>query len=124
MRAGKKPLAMFFDEYPEQLYPAAGFNALVKKGLLIRHEQIETLEGRDFRRIIYALPTEAWRIEALLALKQAHYFGWDPNVERITGALLGYSQDDIEDYVKRGPFRKLALSEERMSVSNRSGHAD
>lgn len=55
------------------------------------------------RRVLYALPEEAWRIDAMLLLQKIYQkrSGWDQDLERITGKLLGYEERHIEAFLRR-----------------------
>jgi hypothetical protein len=116
MLAGAKPLSMFYDDAdtnPESsLIPEADFDLLVeqrgfKKGVRVFELAFDPRTGRRYRMksVLYALPGEEWRIpamflvtETLLKLKGA---GRDEAIERMTGALLGYTGDQIEAYVQK-----------------------
>jgi hypothetical protein len=55
--------------------------------------------------VLYALPREAWRIEAYLLLwKTAEKSGWNAGFERMEGSLLGY-EDWQNDYHMERRFR-------------------
>jgi len=55
------------------------------------------------RRVLYALPHEVWRIEAMLLVCQvaASLGRWDEGLERVKGKLLGYEDRQIDAFVKR-----------------------
>jgi len=54
------------------------------------------------RRVLYALPNEAWRIEAYLLLwKTAEKSGWNAGFERMEGSLLGYEDWQHDLHVQR-----------------------
>ncbi|HET7805690.1 MAG TPA: hypothetical protein VFL53_15715 [Pseudolabrys sp.] len=109
MLNGDKPLSMFVESIPTkfEVFSEQDFDRLVSQGKLVKHVSIETipaLGGKTgkIRRVLYALPSEEWRIEALL-LVQALYVslapGWRPDLERLIGLLLGYSRRDIEKFL-------------------------
>src|SRR5262245_49363302 len=75
MLAGEKPLAMFSEIVPIEagLVPDEAFEPHVAAGQIIKREVYEavlplTVHHPDarLRRVLYALPDEAWRIEAML----------------------------------------------------------
>ena len=110
MLTKEKPLAMFTEIWPlESSIPEQEFSEHVKRGGIIMREVFEPALSppRDapqakVRRVLYALPTEAWRIDAMVMLCQVyHGRGWDAGLERLTGRLLGYKDEDIEAFVSR-----------------------
>ena len=110
MLKGSKPLSMFVETVPPEFeaFPESDFDNLVSRGNLIKRVSIETVQRPDgkigqVRRIIYALPSEEWRINALLLVQDLYAQlspGWHPDLERIIGLLLGYEREDIESFVK------------------------
>ncbi len=116
MMAGKKPLSMFVEPLDSEFeyFPEDDFDSLVAKGKLVKRVSLEPIvdpSGKDsqVRRVVYALPDEAWRIDAILLVQNLYGSllpGWRPDLERIIGLLLGYERADIESYVdlmtKRG----------------------
>jgi hypothetical protein len=92
MKAGRKPLAMFFEEPGFHFFPEAEFDLLVAEGKLVKRERAEAMG----RRVLYASPDEAWRITAMLTVIDCYPPGWNANLERITGSLLGYDRADVE----------------------------
>jgi hypothetical protein len=58
--------------------------------------------------VLYALPGEEWRINTALLVDELYASllpGWRPDLERMTGLLLGYDREDIEQYVAGLPVR-------------------
>jgi len=55
------------------------------------------------RRVLYALPEEVWRIEAMLLACQVatRLRRWDEGLERVIGKLLGYEDRQVEAFVKK-----------------------
>jgi hypothetical protein len=96
MKAGKKPLSMFVVEPGVDIFPEAEFDALVSACALTKRVQDEG----EVRRVLYALPGEEWRIEAMLLVTHV-YSGWSPDLERVIGALLGYERGDVEAFIKK-----------------------
>src|SRR2546430_13078761 len=99
MLEGLKPLAMFTELSPVEtgLIPDAEFVPHVQSGRLIMREVFEPTEGTPdhphglfIRRVLYALPTESWRIEALLLVCGVAdgLRRWDEGLERVVGRLL------------------------------------
>lgn len=111
MRERKKPLSMFY--YIESvgdrdLIPIDDFQPYVKEGLIIMEEF--TLPNHQHARfsvtyIFYSLPEESWRIPALktaLVAQRDNIQRPDEGIDRIIGLLLGYSKEEIDQWVKRG----------------------
>jgi hypothetical protein len=100
MLSGKKPLAMFMDG--EGRFPGCVlrylrmFDRYVALGRLVRRDHLRDEFGRYVsHRILFALPEEAWRIDAMIALKESDR--WTSEHERREGELLGY-EDWMNDY--------------------------
>jgi hypothetical protein len=114
MLEGSKPLSMFVETIPAELelFPERDFDKLVREGKLIKHVSIEDCPLPDgkvgkIRTVLYALPSEEWRIKALLLVQTVYASltpGWRPDLERIIGLLLGYNRDDIEKFVDSPKF--------------------
>jgi hypothetical protein len=110
METGTKPLSMFVEPLDSdfEYFPEGEFDALAERGMLVKRVQMEAItdpNGREnrIRRVLYALPSEAWRIDAILLIQKLYDSlspGWRPDLERVIGRLLGYSESDIEDYIK------------------------
>ena len=119
MLAGRKPLAWFTfsEDYDTDLLEEhlRAFEPHVREGRLIECAYSEEVAfdprvGRRLRMrtLLYALPGEEWRIPAmrlvlatngsLTRLQDAK-----PNeaIDRIIGALLGYTESEIDTYVNR-----------------------
>lgn len=115
MLAGKKPLAMFYgtvvngqayDEIPEE-----EFDAYVTGGQFVKGElEHSPKPGISVRYVFYALKAEQWRIPALkMVLQQMQRMGRsDQGIDRVTGALLGYTEKEIDDYVKLSPHYSVS----------------
>ena len=98
MLRGEKPLAMFTDGYGH--FPDAVlrylrlFNRNVALGKFIKREYVvPTSYDRRFlgwHTILYALPAEQWRIDAMIALRLDG--NWSLDHERQEGHLLGYEE--------------------------------
>ncbi|MBI2801052.1 MAG: hypothetical protein HYX63_12380 [Gammaproteobacteria bacterium] len=101
MLAGKKPLAVFVGDYHtdldlEEIPEEKLFDPYVASGRFTKREYVELpTDKSEFktRRILYARPTEAWRMNAyLLMIQTARKVGWNEGFERMEGALLGYEE--------------------------------
>ena len=102
MLSGKKPLAAFSEPYPSdpdlELIPEAAFEPHTLAGSLVKREYILSESDGQTRMVLYATPSEVWRIEAYILLKKtALKTGWSEGFEYLEGALLGYEdwQNDI-----------------------------
>ncbi len=115
MLAGKKPLAVFVETYPRieaerGLIPETAFQPHVDSGRIVKREQISPpnekspkLKGLRLgtRRVLYALPSEQWRIDAYLLLwKTSEKAGWGDGFERMEGSLLGYEDWQNDAYIE------------------------
>lgn len=111
MISGEKPLSMFCCSVMSGLMyeyiPEDKFDAHVENGLLVK----DVLEFKASnspvvvtRYVMYALKDEAWRIPAMkLTLQTMNRVGRaDESVDRIIGALLGYSEEEIDEYIGAG----------------------
>jgi hypothetical protein len=117
MLAEQKPLAMFTEISPAErgLIPEAEFAPHVASGRFVTREVLERMtefpdhqQGQSLRRVLYALPSESWRIDAMLLVCRvaANLRRWDEGIERVIGELLGYDGRQIDAFVKRiGPKR-------------------
>ena len=88
MLARRKPLAMFTEVLPLEagVAPDTEFAPHVAAGQIVMRELFEEATGlpaevKDarVRRLFYALPEEAWRIDAMLLLNHVYeqQGGWD-----------------------------------------------
>ncbi len=108
MLRGEKPLAVFvdgYDRFPEavQRYLAC-FDRHVSEGVLLKREYVVpdgAIRGgcKGWHTIIYALPEEAWRIDAMIALRLSNQRSLDH--EREEGRLLGYEEWQNEIWLSR-----------------------
>jgi len=115
MLLGLKPLASFADEYPadpcEEIIPEMAFSAWVQSGRLEKREYVELLVGappahrndlKGIRRVLYALPSEGWRIDAYIdTMARGKIFGWSEELERLEGRLLGYEDWQTDAWINR-----------------------
>jgi hypothetical protein len=115
MLSGRKPLSMFVVD-AEGLFPEQDFDAHVATGALkkaVSEEPTSTPDGQtiNIRRVMYAIPSEEWRIEAMrlvLDVYDSSGPGWRPDLERVIGTLLGYDREDIEEFIRRIPPRSTS----------------
>jgi hypothetical protein len=99
MLSGKKPLAMFADgegRFPEAVVRYLKlFDRHVSAGRMIRRDHKALAGSYVLHRILFAIPGEEWRIDAMIELKQSRE--WSRDHERREGELLGY-EDWMNDY--------------------------
>ncbi len=103
MLKGVKPLAVFGDAY-DQLSDVLGrylrlFDRQVSQGRFVGREYVELGRNGDRRHVhvfLYALPSEEWRIDAMIQLRLGEPV-WSAAHERREGQLLGYEdwQNDL-----------------------------
>jgi hypothetical protein len=123
MLQGRKPLAWFgfVEDSDAELIAECErkFEDHVKTGRLVKCGYSEELAcdprlGRKLKgkTLLYALPNEAWRISAMrLALKvngtlsRQNGPGPDEAIDRMIGALLGYSDEEMDAYIAAGKYR-------------------
>jgi hypothetical protein len=109
MTSGIKPLSMFEepDSSDVRWFPEHDFDVLVAEGKLVKRVVIAAIPRPDnslhnIRRVFYALPQEQWRIPAFILVQELYDSllpGWRTDLDRVMGLLLGYSQEDIEQFV-------------------------
>jgi len=119
MLRGTKPLACFTGRYPvnpdvEEI-PERLFDPYVAAGKFAKRECVVPLDCpvtdhhgpvRGTRMVLYALPHQRWRIEAMLYLLDAGAkSGWSEGMERLQGMLLGYENWQNDIFIER-LFRK------------------
>jgi hypothetical protein len=98
----EKPLAVFSDVAdafpPLLLRYLRMFDRHVQTGRFVKREHREPGQGAHHALLIilYALPEEAWRIDAMVRLRH-EASAWNVEHERAEGTLLGYSdgQNDL-----------------------------
>lgn len=103
MLEGKKPLASFVDGkgcFPEVVTRYIRlFDRHVAGGRIIRLDHFSDVPGKRpyvCHRIVFALPGEEWRMQAMIDLMSSDE-AWSPEHERRQGELLGY-EDWMNDY--------------------------
>jgi hypothetical protein len=107
MLKGTKPLAYFMDIAGREpdicIRYWRMFDRYVAAGRLIRREVIEAIPALpelNSRKLLYALPGHAWRIDAMLRLLNEPG-AWSRDRERRSGELLGYEGWQIEYWLTR-----------------------
>ena len=106
MLSGLKPLAMFSDADTHcHHFPEAEFAPHVAAGRILKWEETIAIpdDKHAIRCLYYALPNEAWRIESAHAFKKALFQGQRNPTEDddiALGRLLGYSEEDIQAYLR------------------------
>jgi hypothetical protein len=112
MLEGRKPLAVFSDAYPAQWLDdqIARFAPFVASGQFVRHivdrpfevEAVKRTGLEGIRTAYFALPSEQWRINAYVLLKQVgEKSGWNESLERFEGSLLGYEDWQNDWWIDR-----------------------
>jgi hypothetical protein len=75
---------------------------LFAKGSKIYELAFDSRIGRPHKvkYVLYALKEEEWRIPAMfLVIDAMKKMGADEGIDRITGALLGYTEHEIDEYI-------------------------
>jgi len=112
MLAGEKSLAMFHDALPEdgeiaeEIIPEQAFAQHVASGAIKRFSKdIESVrKGGVIRYVCFTLPDEEWRADYLFWFKTEFLSGrldHNPAHDEIIGKLLGYTDEDIQDFLGR-----------------------
>ena len=106
MLAGSKPLAMYGDALGSACeVPEDDFAPYVANGSIVRREEIYRPPGAGLPgRFVYFAPVgEEWRIEAMHRINEALFVRHQPTtpgVEREIGRLLGYTEGEIDSYLR------------------------
>ena len=96
MLAGEKPLALYFSDYP---IPAE-FEPDLASGRLFRTDVRSAFDYKSepyYYQIVSLTPDDP-NIQKLVTLKELN--GFDDDVERAVGKLLGYKAEDVEYYIQ------------------------
>src|SRR6266404_6266435 len=137
MLAGTKPLAAFVDDDPSlhgaYVIPEREFEPHVASGRIIKREQLvppsadaPVVHGQRIggRRVLYGLPGQQWRIDAYLLLYEtAEKSGWNEDLERMEGTLLGYEGWQNELNIER-KFRSTKSEESATPAGAPATHAN
>jgi hypothetical protein len=104
MLAGTKPAAMFGEAVQfRDIIPEDDFAPHVAAGRILKREYYWDDANHTFVEIYYALPGEEWRIDALHELHlvvQNKLRPWTAADERETGRLLGYTDAEVDAFLK------------------------
>ncbi len=108
MLAGEKPLAMFNDDWPEDMEPPeVAFEPYVAEGKFVKAEvvlPVAAFPDTGLRYYFYALPGDEWRMERMIKILRGifeHHLPTTREQEIETGRLLGYEEADIKLFVDR-----------------------
>ncbi|MEK9672632.1 MAG: hypothetical protein VW268_09025 [Rhodospirillaceae bacterium] len=108
MLSGRKPLAMFNDDWPDDLEsPEAVFAPCVSDGLFIKVEitvASPSGNGRKLRIYLFALPGEELKLRRIIEIQRGFFVEnvkTTPELEAEIGRLLGYGEKDIQVFVSR-----------------------
>lgn len=112
MLAGAKPLAMFAHERVDGFEKSDAlanqdFATHVANGTLSEHLRTFEAKGPGGTRLnidyyFYAREGEAWRVEAFSLLLELLYRGaWCPQLEWLSGKLLGYTDEQNRHHLSR-----------------------
>ncbi len=112
MLAGKKPLSMFYMiptwSPMNASYLRGSSPTFVEDGHFSKAERIFELgydprigRNRRIRYVLYCLKGEEWRLEAMVLVKKAvlNTGRYDEGLDRMTGYLLGYTDDEVEAHI-------------------------
>ena len=107
MLRGLKPLAFFMEDYsrtPERLLRYFRmFDRHVASGRFVKREHPVANAARwNVHYILYALPSEEWRIESMIELRERPG-PWSADRERAFGQLLGYEEWMNDVWLARYP---------------------
>jgi hypothetical protein len=124
MLAGKKPLASFLEIYPNieseiSFVPEQAFQPFVDSGRIVMRQHYsppnpyaksEKRKRMGWRRVLYALSGQQWRIDAyLLLLETVERSGWSEGLQRMEGKLLGYEDWQNDAFISWGKERHNVL---------------
>jgi hypothetical protein len=106
MLEGNKPLAYFSGQYPPnpdvEEIPERLFDPYAAAGRFAKRECLTSALGRTTRIVMYAVPHQGWRIDAMiLLLETAAKSGWSEGFERMQGSLLGYEDWQNDIYIEK-----------------------
>ena len=116
MLRGEKPLTVFYD-WEDAIHPAVKryirmFDRHVAAGRFVRRDVMtprdDALNVPGGWMVLFALPNEAWRIEAMIDLKKSlGPVDWSAAHERREGELLGYEDWQNDIWLARKPTVRL-----------------
>jgi len=111
MLSGSKPLSVFVIENPDPdwtEFPEEQFDEQVALGNLLKIERVKQVALPaggviNIRTVYYSLPKEEWRIHAFMFIEGLYEelgSGYRPDLEQVTGRLLGYEPADIDFFLR------------------------
>jgi hypothetical protein len=108
MLSRTKPLAVFSELDGNFVAPVRRymrmFDRHVRAGTFVKREHIEMRPAtaaeasRNLHLVLFALPEEAWRINAMIDLRR-NLSAWTAEHERKEGMLLGYTEAQNETWI-------------------------
>ncbi len=112
MLKGDKKLAAFGDvlsageEISEEIIPEQAFSPYVQSQQIKRFERIFQPADSDnlIKNVCFTLPKEEWRADTYLWLRESvhtNQMPYDNSIDIIIGRLLGYSEEDIQEFVAK-----------------------
>ena len=110
MLAGQKQLAAFGDiipkhgSIPEYIIPEQKFAPYIKEGTFIRFENITDTNHGMLKHVCFTPPKEAWRAKTYLWLREQitlKTLKYEDAHDWIFGRLLGYSDQDIQLFLRK-----------------------
>ncbi len=116
----QKSLPWMLEVYPPgQHHNEELFDRYVSEGLLHKHVSLEPFEkptklgdGRIYegsREVCYTLKGEEWRVDAWKLISAASKkSGWNETFERLEGMLFGYSEWQMDWWIKQWRARREA----------------
>ena len=85
---------------PRPYIRSGQFEVRVFVELLLQPRPPNSTDARGVIHFLYARRSEAWRIEAYIAMMEAAAkSGWSPGFERLQGTLLGYTERQNDEHL-------------------------
>jgi len=120
MLAGRKPLSFFYEDADipcaGSAVPEADFDRYVKTGIFCKGEtvisgSIHPRTGRPVRTryVFYSTKAEQWRITAMILVLKTMLRTErrpDEGLDRMTGSLLGYTDEQNDEYISAGCYQR------------------
>src|SRR5690606_18921028 len=106
---GEKHFALFHDAIPddgvilEEIIPEHAFAPYVENGTIMRFSKDYYDGAHTIRYVCFTTPGNEWRAQAFYHFHEEAMSGrrpFDEAYEYFVGRLLGYSEDDIADYLR------------------------
>jgi hypothetical protein len=116
MLSEKKPLAFFYEDADmsptASQVPEVDFDPFVEEGRLCKGEVVvegaidpRTARPVRTRYVLYAVREEQWRIPAMILVWRTMLRTKkrpDEGLDRLTGSLLGYTDEQNDEYISTG----------------------